>query len=157
MRNHIAFESKDPSLLLELRADLQSNIQAIIDSMIHSIIKEGVAISKPDWFVADGHLQFVKLDGNNVNQIEAHPLLRVLIDLLSKNNLTLADMQMTPKIQDEHEIIKGHLSKEANEQENLVAFQDQQNEALDKLKGYIEESERLKNEDSILIEYKQEK
>jgi len=116
-------------------------------------------VHKPDWYVdKDGRLQIARYhDGENdkvISQIYAHPLLKPLIDLLQKNNLSLADMEMTPKVQEEHDLIRGHL--EESRGTSALEYQQQQNEILDRLEGYIQRSQERKNTDPILIEYKQE-
>lgn len=155
MRHQIAFEQKDPNMLRDLRSDLQANISAIIDDILHALIAEGVSLKKPEWYVdKDGILQFVIGKEGVVNQIYAHPLLRTLTDFLSKNNLSLSDMGMTPKAQDEHDLIEGHL--EEARKENVLEYQAAQQAQLENLQALLANSEKNLKKDPVLIEYKQE-
>jgi len=103
MKHHVAFEARDPSLLSGLRATLHANIHAIIDSMLLTILQDGVRQKVPQWYYdKDGifHLaEYIDANGTSciVEDIRAHPLLKSLIDLISRNGMALPDSGMTER------------------------------------------------------------
>ena len=50
LRHHIAFETGDPQLLGELRADLHANLTAIINDLLLSVISDGARLRTPEWY-----------------------------------------------------------------------------------------------------------
>lgn len=147
MRHQVAFETQDPGLLTQLRADTQAAVQALINDMILSIAQDGgPRVTSPEWYYdKDGCCHFVKYDDPDTGEkiqlmkLEAHPLLKPLIDFLSKNNMTLSDMLMTPKGQDDQDIMRGYLDGKDNnaqaEQEYREKVQDQNNQLLALIQG----------------------
>ncbi|MFZ5658749.1 MAG: hypothetical protein ACOY5C_02705 [Pseudomonadota bacterium] len=159
MKHHIAFETKDPSLLNRLRANLHANVQAIIDDIILAIISEGVQLKTPQWYYdKEGALhlaEYTDSEGERrlIHEINAHPLLKTLGDFLAKNNLSLADMGMTPKGQDDTAIEMGNLQRQSQDRETMDQYQQRQTKALEDLRGMIERSREKIGRDPILIEH----
>lgn len=128
LQHEVAFETGNPGLLTGLRANTQAMIQALIDDMLLTIALDGgPRIKSPEWYSdKDGgfHLaQYVDDMTKELRQIyklEAHPLLKHLIDYLAKNAMTLADLEMTPKARDEQEALRGYLDRERT-QDNPTA------------------------------------
>jgi hypothetical protein len=155
LKHQVAFQTKDPGLLTELRANLHANIQAIIDDMILAIVSTGVQIKAPKYYVdKDGVLQLAEYydnDGNKrlIEEINAHPLLKVLTEFLAKNSLSLADMQMTPKVVEEDTLLRGHLDAERGAGETVERYARQSAESLDRLERLIAASH---GRESVLIE-----
>lgn len=146
LRHQTAFETQDPTLLTQLRADTQSAIQALINDMILAIAQDGgPRITSPEYYYdKDGGCHFVKYtnpstgDEEQLMKLEAHPLLKPLIDYLSKNNMTLGDMLMTPKAQDDQQLIKGYLDQDKNKAEAELEYRqrlEKQNSQLLQLIG----------------------
>jgi hypothetical protein len=159
MLHHVAFENKDPTLLNRYHADLQAKLRALVNRMIHSILADGVAIKQPQWDRdEDGNVRLAQYidpetgDLRYLMELNAHPLLRVLTDLVARNNLALSDLGMTPKIQEEGQLIRGHLDDDAKRGEEALEFQRRQAETLDRLQQLIENSRR----DPVVIEQKPE-
>lgn len=146
LRHHIAFETRDPGLLMEMRADTQAGIQALINDMILIIAQDGgPRLLSPEWYTdkETGAVHLVQWTDENghVHQVlkhEAHPLLKHLMDYISKNTMTLADMGMTPRVQAEEEANLGHLDQEKRERETLSDYQRRQAEGLERLQALIE-------------------
>jgi len=160
MRHRIAFESRDPGMLTDLRADLQANIQAIIDDIILAIVSDGVALRNPAYdFDKDGGFHIAKyFDSDSreervIEEIKAHPLLKTLSEFLTRNNMSLADFSMTPKVMEDNEITMGNLAEEKNDRETLLEYQRQQTNQLNKLGELIERSRQRSNNDPIAVEY----
>lgn len=163
MRHQIAFESKDPALLNDIRSDFHAKVQAIIDDIILAIVSDGVTLKNPAYdFDKDGGFHLAKyVDSKTgeerfIEEVKAHPLLKVLSEFLSRNGLSLSDMGMTPKIHDGNEIVMGNLASEKQEREQLIEYQRQQNKQLDELKDMIAASRDRIEKDPVVIEYKDE-
>jgi hypothetical protein len=145
LKHHIAFETRDPGLLTELRSDTQAGIQALINDMILIIAQDGgPRLIQPEWYTdKDGDVHLVrwvdeKGQQRQVMKYEAHPLLKHLMDYISKNTMTLADMGMTPKVQAEEEAAMGHLEQDRQQREALTDFQRRQQEQTNRLMDLIE-------------------
>ena len=90
-----------------------------------------------------------------IYELKEHPLLRRLIDFIDRNNLTLSDMGMTPKVQDEQDLVRGHLEAQHDSQEALVEYQGKQTQLLAQLSAQIERSRERGDRDPVLIEHQQ--
>lgn len=174
MRHQIAFETGDSSLLRGIRSDTQAGLQAIIDEMILQIAQDGGPRIKEIAYSHDKdggfHLSRYRLEGDGkdideevngegewvqIYNIKAHPLLKPLIDFISKNSLTLADMGMTPKVQQENELLAGHLKGEKKTEQDAIDFRDKQQAVLEQLRDQIKISKERVEKDPVLLEYNQ--
>lgn len=161
MKHRIAFETRDPGLLVELRADLQANVTALLDDMVLAIVRSGVELRSPEWYTdKEGVLHvahFFDPDGRmrTIEKIEAHPLLDMLFKALSRNALTLTDMGMTPKVQEDHDMVRGHIEAQGDDRETLLGYQRQQTEQLARLSEMIERSRHQAARDPVLLEHQQ--
>lgn len=162
MQHHIAFESGNPSMLTGLRADTQAALQAIVDDMILAIAADGVRIRTPQWYSdKDGNFHLAMYeddDGNTVflQKMEEHPLLGRLIQYIDKNNLTLSDMGMTPKVVEENNLLRGHLEQDIEEKESDAEYRQAQLGQLQRLEDLIANSRQRTQNDPVLVEYQQE-
>ncbi len=163
LEHQIAFETQDPALLTKHRAGTQAAVQALVNDMVLAIAEDGgPRLKSPEWYYdKDGgfHLAQFKDENGNIVQIpkiEAHPLVKLLMDFINKNAMTLADMEMTPKSRDEADAIKGYLdSKEAESQQSLREYQRQTAKGIEDLRGMIEASQAKTRRDPVLIEHGQ--
>ncbi len=144
LKNQIAFETNDPTMLRQIRSDTQAALQSLIDDMILAIAQDGgPRIKELVWHGdKDGGINWVKYKDDNGNEfqleeIKAHPLLKPLIDFISKNSMTLSDLGMTPKMQDEHEQVQGFLDREADSQQSEDDFRQQTLEGQRRLEQLI--------------------
>ncbi len=146
LKHHVAFETRDPGLLTELRSDTQAAIQALISDMILTIARDGgPRLISPEWYQdkETGTVRLVKWTDEHgterqVMKFDAHPLLRHLMDFISKNSMTLADMGMTPKVIEEDHEEMGRLADRRQAREDLTDFQRRQAEGLARLTELIE-------------------
>lgn len=160
LKHHAAFEAGDPGMLTALRADTQAAVQALINDMILAISADGgPRIKEISWYYdKDGgfHLaQWLDEHGElrQIYELKAHPLLKVLIDFLARNSMSLADMEMTPKSQDEAEQMRGYLDGAQGAQHDALEFQRRQTAALEGLREMIARSQEKTRRDPVLIEH----
>lgn len=159
MRHHVAFDSGDPVLLNELRGDTQAGLQALINDMIFTIAADGgPRIKELQWYHHEGKSYLAKWTDksgavHNIYELKAHVLLRPLIDFISKNNMALGDLSMTPQGRDEQDMIEGHLAGQQQGRENLLDHTRRQTSALEGMREMIERSQEKTKRDPILIEH----
>lgn len=159
LRHHVAVQTGNSKLLAELNADMQAGIHAIMQDMLISIVGTGVEIREPTWYYdKDGRCHFVKYkddDGNErqLYEINAHPLLKPLMDFLSKNNMTLGDMNLTAKQQDEDDVTMGHLDNQDASTEKSLDYQRRTTTALEGLADAVQRGKERLSKDPILIEH----
>jgi len=148
MRTHLAFETGNPDLMMDLLADNQANFQALMMDMFLTVIADGVTVTAPKmYYDKEGKCHVFEYEDKDdpgekivVKEIQQHPLLKPLIDLMSKNKMSLEDLNLTPKVRDDHEILKGHLagdvqSEPADAQKYLEQVQQGQSELMDLIKS----------------------
>jgi len=158
LRYDVAFETGDPSLLMGLQAETQAMVQAIINDILLAIVSTGVELKQPEWYFdpksGDFHLVSYEKDGRHeyVYKVTAHPLLKTLSDFLAKNNMSLADLNMTPKGQEDQDLLRGYLDNQAH-RESLAEHQRQQQAQLASLAEKFERSRERLQRDPVLIEY----
>lgn len=161
LKHHIAFQTRDPGMLTELQSDLQANTQALINDMILAIIKSGIEVRTPQWYSdKEGgfHLaEYIDQEGNTrrIEDLSAHPLIKPLYELLSRNSTILTQLGMTQKAQEDDEVIAGFLAQKEKQGEDLSGFAERQTQALEHLAGLIERSRARTARDPILIEHQQ--
>ena len=161
LKHQVAFESGDPSMLMGLRADTQAMVQALIDDMLLTIAMDGgPRLKSPEWYYdKDGEFHLAAYTDSEsgelvqIHKLEAHPLLKPLIDYLSKNTMTLADLEMTPRSHDETEAMRGFLDGKSADEESALDYQARQTRALEKLSEQIERSQQRLRHDPVLIEH----
>lgn len=160
LRHQVAFELQDPGLLQRLAADRQAALAGLIDDMILAIAQDGgPRIKDLSWYTdKDGvlHLaQWTDKDGHvhQIFELKEHPLLRTLILFIEKNRMTLGDLGMTPRVQEDADTVRGHLDGAERDRASLLEYQDRQASALEKLQGMIERSRRNTRDDPVLIEH----
>ena len=163
MRHHVAFESGDPKLLMDVRADTQAALQALINDMILAIVADGgPRIREVQWYHDEAGVHVARyLDEGtsqwvNITEIKAHPLLKHLMDFIQKNSLTLADMGMTPRVQEDQDLILGHIQGTDRDRQQLLDYQRQQADTLGKLQAMIERSQRATKRDPVLLEHQEQ-
>lgn len=160
-QHRVAFQTRDPSLLTELQADLQANTQAIINDMILAIVNSGVELRAPQWYTdKEGGLHLAQYeDGNGtmctIDDVTAHPLLKPLYELMSRNTEILAKLGMTEKAKEEDAVLQGFLDQKEQRAEDLQGFAERQTQALEQLTALIERGRDRQKRDPVLIEYQE--
>lgn len=159
LRHRIAFQTRNPALLSELQSDLQSNVQALINDITLAIINSGVELRAPQWYSdKEGDLHVAQWTDENgkvhvIEDITAHPLLKPLYELISRNTEVLAKLGMTEKAQEDDAVLQGFLEHKEKTVEDSRAFAERQTQALEHLTALIERSRDQQKRDPILIEH----
>lgn len=162
MKHHAAFEQRKPEHLRGVYADLQAALFAVVQQILQTIIADGVKIEAPQYINYEGEVIFVRYtdpvtgETQVIKDIQAHPLFKPLGELLSRNNLSLADMGMTQKVIDDEEQEFGRLQSQQQSREALTDFAQRQAKALEDLGGLLERANANRERDPILVEYQQQ-
>lgn len=162
MQHLIAFQSNDPTKLTELHAINQANMAAIFQDMMQTIVADGVSLRNPVYdFDKEGGFHIGRYknesgDYETIEEIKAHPLLKPMLEMLSKNNLSMADLNMTPKIQTDHGIEMGRTMEHEDERESALDYQRKMQEQMSGLREMISRSRQRIRSDDILVEHNQE-
>lgn len=156
--HHAAFESRSPKHLSSVYAGLQATVFAVVQEILQTIVADGVKLEAPEYYTdPSGRLivaSFIDEGGNRriIRKIEAHPLFKPLAELLSRNNLSLADMGMTSKIIEDEDEALGRIKATENLPTTIENFSRQTQESLTALKGMIERAGARRSRDPIVIE-----
>lgn len=161
LQHQIAFQTRDPSMLVQMDADQQSKTRALMDDMLLAIISTGVEIRAPQWYHdKDGELhiaEYVDDEGKikRIEEISAHPLLKPLYELMSRNAQILSALGMTQKSQEDDALLSGFLAEKERHDEDMSGFAERQTQALEHLAGLIDRSRTKQKHDPVLIEHQQ--
>lgn len=162
MKHHAAFEQRKPEHLRGIYADLQAALFAVVQQILQTIIADGVKIEAPQYINYEGEVIFVRYtdpvtgETQVIKDIQAHPLFKPLGELLSRNNLSLADMGMTQKVIDDEEQEFGRLQSQQQAREDLTLYAQRQAKALEDLRGLMNNATANRERDPVLIEYNQQ-
>lgn len=158
-KHHLAFETGNPDLLKPLNADLQAKIRALIDMMYLDIVRRGVTLVSPKWYIdSDGEFCLAEYRDSAgerafINEVNAHPLIRPLIEMISKNGMTLQDSGMTANQQTEEALIEGYIKTKQVEHEDESSLKERQTAALEHLGSLLEKADKDRAKDPILAEF----
>lgn len=164
MQHQVAFEEGDPKLLTAKRAETHWLLQAIVDDMILAIVSDGgPRLKEPAWYYdKEGGFHLAgfyeqREDGSRgayhqIYEFKEHPLLKPLIQYIDKLGLSLGDMGMTPKAQDEQDALEGQLAQRDREQQSAEEFRERQTQALENLNELVQRSRGRAAEDPVVLE-----
>ena len=163
MLHHAAFEQKDPKVIQPIFANMQASITALVQQIIQTIIADGVKLEAPAWAINNktGDIvigEYVDAEGNmrTIMEVKAHPLIKSLQEFLSRNNMALSDLGMTPKmIEKEDEGVSGRFgSADETRTLDMDEYMRQQAESMSKLRELTERARLKKESDPVLLEYR---
>ena len=160
MLHHAAFETRNPSVLNGIYADLHAALFAVLQQILQTIIADGAKIVAPQYYTdKDGNLLLAEYFDENgekhtIMDITAHPLFKPLGELLTRTGLTLSDMGMTTKQLEDDEEGMGHLAPATREE--IVVFNERQVLALEELKGAMARAREAGARDPVLIEHNEQ-
>ena len=163
MLHHAAFDQRNPKHLMGIYSDLQASIFALVQQIIQTIVIDGVKIERLVWKRdADDVPQVVEYFDEQGNRrllrddVQAHPLLKQLGELLTRTGLSLSDMGMTQKVIETEDQEVGRLAHEKESQEGVNAFQQRTVQLLESMAEKVMRANKQTDTDPILIEYQQE-
>ncbi|MEM6987322.1 MAG: hypothetical protein AAF499_12375 [Pseudomonadota bacterium] len=152
LRHAQAFETGDPRALRDLNANFQWALRALADDMILAIGADGVRLVTPEFVGTKDGVELVKFTNEKTGEVEqvykfsAHPLLRPLLDLVQKNNMSMHDMAMTERDSNGDESLPGHL-----EGEGSAEFEKRAAVALEGVADLIQKSRESRSRDPVVI------
>lgn len=155
---HAAFETRNPRHMTSLYAGMQAAVFALVNEILVTIAADGVKISSPEYYTdPTGRMvvaTYIDQHGKRqtIHKIEAHPLFKPLAELLSRNNLSLADMGMTQKAIDDEEEALGRLKSQDDDRALISDFAHASRESMDKLAEMVQRAGAKRARDPILIE-----
>lgn len=161
LKHHVAFETRNASMLNGLHAELHANIRALLDDMILSVIGDGAALKSPEWYHdSDGNMRLARYTDDagelrTIQKIEAHPLLKHIQMLIQATGMSLGELGMSPKVQEDRDELAGQLAGQQVNQESQLEYQRRQTEALESLSKLIVNAKRDAERDPVLLEYQQ--
>lgn len=162
MLHHAAFEQGRPEHLKGIYADMQAGIFALVQQLIQTIIGDGVKITAPQYYTdKDGSMLLATYHDDNgekhtVYDVQAHPLFRPLGELLSRNNLTLADMGVTQKVIEDRQEEMGRLASQDASRELVGDFLRNQDQRMRALEGLFRQAAVHRDSDPVLLEHRAE-
>ena len=161
MRHQIAQETDNPSLLRALQADNQANIQIVLEDLFLNIASNGAMFKTPKTITdfKTGTTSAVEIEdedsGEKIQIFEhtANPAVKLAIELMNKNGMTLADLGMTPRSQGEVQQLKGNLSGEST---GALEAAKEMRASMGDLKDLLNRGKLATNTDPVLVEYNEE-
>ena len=152
MRYLSAVETGDLTSLNELNAINQANLAAVFQDMMLTIIKDGVSLRHNVFgFDKDGGFHT-----GDIEEVKAHPLLKPMLEFVSRNNLSMSDLNMTPKVQVDQGMEMGRLLDAEDDRDSANEMMQRNNDLLNGLAGMIERSRARIESDPVFIEYSSE-
>jgi Zn finger protein HypA/HybF involved in hydrogenase expression len=127
-----AVDERDPRALTDLVKGTQADLFIMLQRMFSRVFKDGETLKAPVWSGTKEGYELVKnAEGEQVYELNEHPLLKRIVDVVAKNNLSLADLLLTPKTAEESQAIKGHLDGEKESREDLAGYRDKRNRMME--------------------------
>lgn len=162
MQVHAAFEQRDPKKLTGIFSGMQAATIAVVQQMLQTILADGVTLRNPEWYTnKDGGMNLACYtdpmtgERQQIMNIEAHPLLKTLSEFLTRNNMNLGDLGMTPKVIEQQDESMGRL-KNDDERGSVTDFMQKQTEQLALLVDKMGNAKARAKNDPVLIEYQRE-
>lgn len=126
-----AVDEKDPRALADLMKDSQSKMFVLLQRMFGQVFADGVVLEAPVFSSTKDGYDLVTYEGKQVFEKSEHPLLKRLLDMVQKNNLSLADLLLTPKTNEEADVMRGQLDGEAEGRQSLQQYREGRNQMLE--------------------------
>ena len=148
---------------MKKKNDLQASVLAVVQQIIQTIVGDGVKIEAPQWYIDKESQRLVIAeyidehgDRKIIKDISAHPLFRPLGELLTRANLSLADMGMTQKVIESEDQEVGRLAHEQESREGVDAYRQRTMQILESMAEKVMRANKQTDTDPILVEYQQE-
>jgi len=152
MRYLSAVETGDVSVLSEIHAVNQASLVSVFQDILLTIVKDGVSL-RHNVYAFDKEGGYHE---GTIQEVKAHPLLKPMLEFLSRNNMSMADLNLTPKVQIDQGIELGKVSQEQEDRDSANELRERQNKMLEDLSGMIERSKQRVRQDPVYVEYQQD-
>ncbi len=164
MRHQIAWDAQDPKMLLTLQSEMHGAVHAIITDMLMTVARDGVTLRNPEWYYdKDGGFHLASYRDQDdpevehlIYEVNAHPLLKPLTDMMARFGMTLPDSNMTVRAQADAEEIRGFVEAEEDDREHARDTRERAAGSLKKLESLIARSQERQADDPVLREFEQE-
>lgn len=160
MLHHAAFEQRNPKILSKVHADLHAALVGSLQMCLQSLLGRGAELVVPKVQLdSNGRcvtLQYADQEGNMhpVLEVQANPLFKPIVDLVTRLGLSLTDLGMTVKAAEEDDgALRGRLSDAQAPGEVLDAFTQRMAAALEKIPGLLKDSAADVAADPVLLEH----
>lgn len=154
MRVEHAVANKDHKALSGIMASTQTGLAVMLQRMLRAVDVTGVELKAP--IIAtykDGYDLVKDEDGTQVYEFSAHPLIKPIVELISKNNMSLADLGLTPKQAGEEERAMGHLDNEKMAAQTEAEYQRQLGENNERLLAMFDMAKQTRKDDPVYQEH----
>lgn len=164
MLHQAAFEQRDPKRLMGIYSELHAAVFAVLQQMLQTIIADGTKIVAPQWYTdketgamiicqyydtsqgGDGQLK-------TLYELEAHPLIKPMMEMLTRVNISLSDLGMTTKVIERDGDDMGELAGKRTEREQISDYMQRQQASLESLADLVDRGRRQTESDPVLLEY----
>lgn len=168
MLHHAAFEQRNPRALAKIHGDLHAALVASLQMCLQAVLGDGVVIKTPRLEMVpspdpadEGRLvnmavSFVDDQGRThyVYDYQANPAFKPIADLVTRLGLSLADLGMTIKAQqDEEAELKGRLAGTDKPLEAMQDFAARLGKAIDAVPALIAAAREKADKDPVLLEH----
>lgn len=162
MMHSAAFEQRNPKVLARLHGDLHAALVASLQMCLQAVLGDGVVIKTPRLEMRPDS------EGNMVNEVvtyyddkgqlrtiydyAANPAFKPIADLVTRLGLSLSDLGMTIKANEEEaEQLRGRLGGGQRNPEALEAFSERMAGVLEKLPGVMAAAKAAADNDPVLL------
>nr|WP_296020885.1 hypothetical protein [uncultured Acidovorax sp.] len=160
MLHHAAFEQRDPRVLTSIHADMHAALMATLQMCIQEVLGLGVLIKAPKVELdREGNpvtLTYTAEDGTKkyIYNYTSNPAFKPLTELISRLGLSMSDLGMTVRANDDDEEKgMGLLKLGEKDKETLSAFGQRMLKATENARGLIEQAQRATKADPVLVEH----
>lgn len=161
MMHHAAFEQRNPKLLTEIHGETVAAITATLQIMLQQVLGDGVVLRHPKVELSrEGvpvTLSYEDAEGEKhfIEELHAHPLLKIITDFSTRLGINMSDLGMTPKRAiEEEESLAGNLGGPTKAlPADLEAFQTKMVEAMAGARQLLANSAAATRADPVLVEH----
>lgn len=168
MLHHAAFEQRNPRALAKIHGDMHAALVGTLQMCLQSILGDGVVLKVPRFEqrvsplpedkgrMVNMPISFVDDDGRThyVYDYAAHPAFKPVADLVTRLGLSLSDLGMTIKAQDDEQSeLRGRLGEQGQERaaEAMEAFSDRMASVFEKLPALMQAAGAAAAQDPVLL------
>jgi len=159
---HAAVDSGDPAALNDINANIQSSYIGLLQDVMRRAIAIGPDLSHQAWYYdKDGGLHWVERVNDETGELEpvivheANPLLKILMEMMNKNGLTLEDLALTHKGKEDRDVDMGFIEADKQNKEQIAGYQERSAKALEDLRDMAAKGRQQLEQDPVYLEHKE--